>query len=392
MDRHTLFSMQAMMLIFLGIVVLLAFRTQRRQRSDFGGYWFGAGYLCGGIGLMLQAERGVISPIYSILLGNALFMLLSVFMNRAISETTGQDKGPFYYLLALDAATVANYAYFTFVQPNVLLRTVEAGLVMLVMRTCTIVLLLRSRDRVILPAARAIMVLLAGHAIATLYRIGIAWKSHQADAGFSWSGLIAIAGSALCFLWMDNLRQGAELERRAMTDPLTGLLNRRGLELLAGHELDLASRHGWDCSALMLDVNRFKSINDTLGHAAGDRALSAVAEVLKNTLRPSDLVSRIGGDEFFILLPNAGEETVDLIVPRLRLAVSALTLRAPSGETFTVSVSIGAITRQAAYTQLPELLHQSDLALYGEKRMASPQAEGLSQENGGGAHVQPSSI
>ncbi len=390
MDRHTLFIMQAGMLIFLGIVVVLAFRTQRRERSDKGPDWFAAGYLCGGVGLLLQAERGNISPLYSIILGNALFMLLSVFMTRAVSETTGQGKGPFYYLIALDAATVANYAYFTFVQPNVLLRTVEATFVMLVMRICTIVLLLRSDDKVIAPAARGIVALLGMHIVATMFRITVAIRHHQADAGFSWSGLIAIAGSALCFLWIDNLRQGAELERRAITDPLTGLLNRRGLEILASHELALAARHGWHCSALMLDINRFKSINDTLGHTAGDRALAGVAEVLKKTLRPSDLITRVGGDEFFILLPNAGEETVDFIVRRLRVAMSKLTLQTPSGETFSVSVSIGAVTRPAAYTQLAELLHQSDLALYDEKQPSTRQAS--SQEDGSGAQVQPSNI
>lgn len=368
MDRRTLFTVQAGLLLFLGGVILASWLFQSKSRRDKGAPWFAAAYLCAGIGLGLQAQRDIISNIFSILFGNGLFMLFGPFVNRAIAKTTEQKRDYLVLLILLDAATVMNYAYYTWWQPNVLLRTIEAVPVMAVMYMGCIDLLLRNRDRVIRPAVYAMIACFCVHALPGFIRISLAWKFHVSDGWFSWFGIVVIAGLAMSYMWISNLRMHAELERSAMTDPLTGLFNRRGLDILAARELQRLRRNDLPCSALMMDVNRFKQINDRLGHAAGDSSLCAVAETLTATLRVTDLATRLGGDEFFVLLPDCSEPQASEIVTRLRTAISQLQLKTVAGVFFEISVSMGAITLPGHNATLEELLHGSDVMLYREKQ------------------------
>ena len=330
--------------------------------------WFSTAFLCAGMGLALQAQRGILSNVISILIGNGLFILFGPFANRAIAKTTNQKRDYFVLLTLLDVATLMNYAYFTWWQPNVLFRTIEAVPVMAVMYLASIDLLLRNKDRVIRPAVYAMMACFCAHALPNFIRIALAWKYHVSDMWFSWFGIVVIAGLAMSYMWISTLRMHEELERSDMTDPLTGLFNRRGLDVLATRELERLKRQGLPCSAVMVDVHRVKQINDGLGHAAGDASLCAVAETLQATLRVTDLPIRLGGDEFFVLLPDCSEAQADEIVSRLRTAISQLRLCTVAGVFFQISASMGAVTLAAETATLDELLHGSDIMLYREKQ------------------------
>ena len=391
MDRRTLFSMQAGLLIFLGGVILLAFQRQRKQRRDPGAMWFAAAYFCSGIGLALQAERGVIPPFCSIILGNFFFMLFGALTHYAICATTAQRNRTWTYLLALDVTTVCNFAYYTYWQPNLIFRVQEASLVMLVMYVALITALLRVREPVIRPAMRSMAALLGLHSFFGFLRFTVEVQKANGDVLFSWLGVVTIAGLALCYLWMDSLRVHAELEQSAMTDPLTGLYNRRVLELIARRELQRAARKNLPCSALMMDIDRFKLINDELGHAAGDSSLCAVAGVLQASLRSVDIATRLGGDEFFVLLPDADETTAALVTARIRNAIDSLQMRTMGGHVFSVSVSVGMVTRRGADMTVEDLLHASDIVLYREKQVnRSINPSGTGGLQAGGAQVQPS--
>ena len=390
MDRRTLFSMQAGLLLFLGGVILLAFQRQRRQRRDRGSVWFAAAYLCSGVGLALQSERGLIPPVFSIILGNALFLMFGVLANYAVCATTGQRNRAWMYLLGLNVATVANFAYFTYWQPNLVLRVTEAALVIVVMHTALIVALLRARERVIQPAMRSMAALLALHSLFALARLSPVVRRHNGDALLSWISVITIAGLAIGYLWMDSLRVHAELEQSAMTDPLTGLYNRRVLDLIAARELQRAARKALPCSAFMIDVDRFKVINDELGHAAGDASLCAVAGALQASLRSSDIATRLGGDEFFVLLPDADEAVTELVVARVRTAIEALQMRTMGGQVFSVSVSVGQVTQRGTDLTVEDLLHASAIVLYREKQISRARPAGSGSLQTGGAQVQPS--
>lgn len=374
MDRRTLFTVQAGLLLFMGGVLLLSYVAQARTRRDRGAPWFASAYFCAGFGLFLQSFRGSISPLYSILVGNGLFLLFGALGNRAIARTTGQKKDHMVLLLLLDAAVLVNFAYFTWWQPDVLLRTVEAALVLGVIHVAAIDLLRRNADHVIRPATRAMIGFHAAHCVSGLARTAIVLKLHVPDAAFSWFGIVTIAGLALSYLWIDSLRTQEELKRTAMTDPLTGLLNRRGLDIAGLPTIEYSRRHDLPCSALMLDVDRFKQTNDSMGHAAGDACLCAVASALQTTLRSTDIATRLGGDEFFVLLPDCDEGQADLIVARLNNAIAGLELRTMGHRPFKVAASVGRVTLRGADLSMEELLHGSDILLYREKQKLRAQS------------------
>lgn len=156
-------------------------------------------------------------------------------------------------------------------------------------------------------------------------------------------------------------------ELNATTDALTGLGNRHAMEETFPRELKRCANSEQPVSLIMIDVDRFKTFNDRFGHVAGDRALSAVAHVLKNQFRTKDLLARYGGDEFAVLLPEVAENEALLIAERVRTAVSGKTsdgsdslIRVP------VEVSIGVAELKAQGTY-ESLLKSADAALYRAK-------------------------
>ena len=390
MDRHTLYITQATLLIFLGIGVLLSHRAYRWKTADKGAAWFAAGYLLGGVGLLFQSWRGVISSWLSIVLGNFLLLLLMPCIVRSIGAVIKRDtRRTFYAMLVLSVLTVMNFAYYTFVKPDLMLRNVEACIVMMIMVLLNFIVLLRSTDEVIRPAIRLLTVLMAVHFAGTLLRLVALLR--QGREWFSMGGQITIVGLAITFMWIDALRLRNELEQRAMIDPLTSLFNRRALDIMAARELQRTTRNHQPCSALMIDIDRFKEINDGMGHAAGDSTLCAVAGALRSSLRGTDIATRLGGDEFFVLLPDADEMASNVVVARIRNAIDLLRLQTIGGQQFTVAVSIGQVTLRGPEVTIQELLHESDMMLYQEKQTSRSQP-GMKPpvRQSGGAQVQPS--
>ena len=159
-----------------------------------------------------------------------------------------------------------------------------------------------------------------------------------------------------------------QLSELALVDDVTGLHNRRSFLLLAEQALKEAIRAGRPVIALFLDVDGLKNINDTLGHREGDRALRLVARALRAACRESDIVSRLSGDEFAILLAEAYE--LDGLEGRVRCRVA----EAADGLTYPLSVSIGVAHCEAgSECSLTDLFDRADRAMYEEKATKRPQ-------------------
>ncbi|HTB46374.1 MAG TPA: PleD family two-component system response regulator [Acetobacteraceae bacterium] len=167
--------------------------------------------------------------------------------------------------------------------------------------------------------------------------------------------------------YQDRLRAdiGTALEL-AMTDPLTGLYNHR---YLMRHLRNLMEgKQARELAVLMIDVDHFKTVNDDYGHAAGDRALHAIAATLRDNTRVFDSLARYGGEEFVVVMPAAGGDDAATAAERLRAAVEGLGFEPGPGQRCRLTISIG-IAWTADATMTPEtLLRAADLALYDAKR------------------------
>jgi diguanylate cyclase (GGDEF)-like protein len=185
----------------------------------------------------------------------------------------------------------------------------------------------------------------------------------------SWghAGLLVLVGMMIALSLRAVTRELETLAQRfaqeAVVDDLTGLLNRRGWRYTAPRELARAARSGNPITLVTLDLDNFKELNDELGHAEGDRALSDTAERIRATLRAGDVVARLGGDEFVALLTNSTLAGSLTAVDRLRAST-------PNREAFSAGVAVW-----DRREDLSALLHRSDVALYAAKEAGAGRTE-----------------
>jgi diguanylate cyclase (GGDEF)-like protein len=158
-----------------------------------------------------------------------------------------------------------------------------------------------------------------------------------------------------------------ELRIIAQVDHLTGALTRRGFVEQAEREIARAQRYNRPSSLVMLDVDHFKSVNDTHGHGAGDQVLRRISEIAGNALRPSDVFGRLGGEEFAIILPETAGDAALVAAERLRRAIADEPMRLPDGSTLHVTASFGVASLTSNITSVTAWLEGADVMLYAAK-------------------------
>ncbi len=169
----------------------------------------------------------------------------------------------------------------------------------------------------------------------------------------------------LGYLWMLGRRLETRLNRLARQDALTRVANRRALWEAGDNAMTHARRQGAALSVLMIDVDHFKSVNDRWGHGVGDRVLMAVAGTIGASLRNGDLLGRVGGEEFAVLLPDAKAEAAAGVAERIRKAVETLVVDTDKGPvTCTISAGVAVLEDHAVWDRL---IDEADRALYRAK-------------------------
>ncbi|MGN9909175.1 bifunctional diguanylate cyclase/phosphohydrolase [Phytohabitans sp. LJ34] len=240
------------------------------------------------------------------------------------------------------------------------------------------------RDLAVLPAA-----------VAVLSIIGIAVTDRVTDSRLTHSTLVIavllVSGLLLrqVLVTRDRTRLARALatalreqERLAITDGLTGLYNRRFFQEMLRLDAERAERNGTPMSIIMIDLDRFKKVNDTCGHPTGDRVLVEAAERIRRAVRPSDLVARYGGEEFVCLLPGAGEDTALEVAEQVRRALSRTPLAVPGREVrLTASLGVASAGTRGGrpHGDLEGLIHDADGALYRAKARGRDQVAAASR-------------
>ncbi|HYV16714.1 MAG TPA: EAL domain-containing protein [Conexibacter sp.] len=186
----------------------------------------------------------------------------------------------------------------------------------------------------------------------------------------------------------ERVRYEAQLQHMADHDPLTGLLNRRSFERELNQHIAQVQRYGPEGAALVLDIDRFKHINDTLGHNVGDELIVKVAQTLRTRLRDSDVLARLGGDEFAVLMPRGGAVEAEKVAQAVLAAVRAQSVLTAAGRRRPITASIGiALFGDVERLSAEDLLVNADLAMYDAKEAGRDRAATYSSHERGASRM-----
>ena len=322
---------------------------------------------------VLFSFRGQIPDWLSIIVGNVLLVIAFAHIIQALRIYN--RKPPLIptqcFLIAI---TLIGTSLMTYVWPSLYGRIVLISLVIATQAGIGIDAIYRKQRRITRPEHMVAILLLLG-----LF-IMLARAMKMPDAGFldltmssPMQGIVFTYASLLPviatsgFLLMCGQRLNKDLARLATIDPLTGVYNRRTMTELANKAIAASKRHGRALSLMILDIDHFKRINDQFGHEAGDLALCRVVKIMQQVLRESDVIARMGGEEFVAILPDSDEASACALAERLReqLAASDFSI---SGWPVPLQASIGVGSLGPAISNLETLLRETDRAMYAAKR------------------------
>ncbi len=329
------------------------------------------GYATSAVGMELLALHDHIPEFFSITVANCLLVLINVFVYWGIAELLHLRPPQRWLLPASVIPTAVISLYFSYVHPDVSVRII--GISLLAVAQYSLIVHLLSGPgplRVYMPRL-GLSDLFSLYSVINIYR---AWEAHLHDPRslltstgtsiFSFLTPILIAVmTALGFIWLAMAQLQHELEMQSRTDALTGLLNRRALEQIGAAAIEQARRQSSALSLIILDLDRFKSINDEHGHDGGDVVLHHAARCLRDNLREVDHVARLGGEEFVAVLPGTSQARAAEVAENLRLSLARLTVEHFSQE-IRLSASFGVSTMLPTDTSWFEILRRGDRALY----------------------------
>ena len=235
----------------------------------------------------------------------------------------------------------------------------------------TIVMLLRPRIKALADTARVMALLMVFVAGTVVLQLVLSLREfpfdRQLDAAAHDLTMIGTTMLGFAFIGMYVAETKRRLHEETRLDSLTGLHNRRAFEEMIQREVQLAARDNTPLTLLMMDLDHFKQLNDTWGHALGDRALRTFGGVLLTVTGTRDAVARLGGEEFAILLPGRSARSAVLLAERLRATVEGLRL-SEGEELVRFTVSVGLSSLQEGETGFEPMLRRADRALYKVKR------------------------
>src|SRR4051812_1986240 len=343
-------------------------------------------------GLLLQIPvflmfgvLGALPGTAAIVMANALFAFAYSEMARAVRVFAGGEARTTRLEIVLIALLVAAPIVFGFIFPAPRWRPAFGAPVLAALSLSGARWVL-ARDGAVRAADYLAGGLFIASTIPMLLRAAVEvaapWIDIDTARAFS-RNLFFLTGSGLPligtigFLLMCNDRINDELSRLAMLDPLTGVFNRRTFDERAAAIIADAAREDRPLSLLAVDIDHFKHVNDEFGHEGGDEALRLVVALMRGTLAEGQILSRIGGEEFAVLLPGADEDDARVIAERLRRHLECSRIDV-DGRELCLRISAGVATLGPGLETLSTLLRAADRALYAAKRAGRNRVEASS--------------
>lgn len=377
------------------LLMLIGFRGVRRSTPDLHGSRQLVGFiLCALFAILLFGLRPWTPTLISVVLPNFLLFVGGLFLYLAAVDVLQQPLRLFPWPGVVIFLALPPFLWFTYFRDDAVERLLIHAVVMTAIFLTTAVRLFREKDPAIRPSARACSWLLILSAV-----LQVAWflsDSRTAplvgvnfvhpdlvNVGFSYLSMILALATVIALLWLALTVHRLDLNKMAQTDALTGLLNRRAFEEILRRELLRCERSGGVMGLMLIDLDYFKQVNDSLGHFAGDDVLRRIATALRDSTRPSDVLARYGGEEFVVLLRNAALEESRVAAERIRQKIANV-----GGLPGSVNLtgSIGVAVSEPRDTTMDFLL-RADEALYRSKREGRNQVSVYQASDRGGTEM-----
>ena len=366
-DNRTLLGC---IVILTGMFATVFCAVKRMYPHAEGSGHFAVGYLAGMLGSILFAGRGIFPAFLSVVVANILlFICFTVIYQGILSFFEVERK--LYPLWILVGVAVLPLTWFSVVHDNVVPRIVVISLYYALTRALIAIELFRhAKGRPLLALFGYFMTL---YGICGLNRAAYAIvngaPSDLMAHNTLQSALLLTEVIFICIMGLFKLLMLyggllSQIQKQSFQDPLSGALNRRGIEDKLASELKRISRNNQQkLSIALIDVDHFKAINDTQGHAAGDAALRGVVGAISERLRAYDYLGRFGGDEFLLLLPQTPWQDSQIVADRVDHAVRRLAVL-PNWQPLTISIGI---TEAVPSDDATTVLARADKALYQAK-------------------------
>ena len=378
LDLHTLFLVTIYVEAILGLLLLFVWAQNLALRAVC---WWGFAHLLRLASIALFGMYGQVPDLISVDLANALLFTAFAVTWTGARVFDGRPVEPVY--LVTGAVLWLLICRLPVLADDNTLRSLIASGIITAYTWLTAYEFWRGRDEPLVSRWPAILMLFAQGALFLLRTPMLALlpgSTGDSLLGSVWMTVLSSESLLLtiseAFILLAMAKERTELRHRtaAMVDPLTGIANRRSFLQDAGVAAKRHIGNPRPAAVLLIDIDRFKSINDNFGHAVGDRVLAMFAEAARKSMRGSDLIGRFGGDEFAAMLLETNREKAIEVAERIRASFAQMT-QDVDGHQVAATVSIGLVHSLERTLDIPELLAQADHALYCAKERGRNRVE-----------------
>ena len=379
LDIRTLTFISMLTTLFLSVIMIFVWRNHKTYTGF--GFWAISNSTVA-VGFMLIALRGTLPDFLTILTANTLVLgslLLSFEGIRRFRSLADRKFLSFGFVLL----QIPLLGYFTYVEKSIIFRIIIISLINAAVSFLCAYELLRNHSKERLSAYRQVGFIFILYSVFTIARAIFTYLYSDIRDLFvaDWIQSLTFMATilftiawAFCYIILNAERTQQklqetqiELEKIAATDFLTGINNSRRFFEISNNEVERAIRFCNPLSVIMFDIDYFKIVNDTYGHAAGDEVLIKIAEVSRKSFRNIDTLGRLGGEEFAVLLPHTNMKNGAAVAELLRRKIEETGIKF-NGETIKVTASFGVSELLDADTDIKTILDRADNFLYEAKR------------------------